>query len=77
MGVSSIGGIGGYQQQPYVTPLSSGPAAAQRSTSPVESAQEDQTERTRRQQEAQTVQSGSSSGGNTTPTRGQTLNITV
>ncbi|PWC92454.1 hypothetical protein [Azospirillum sp. TSO5] len=76
MGVSSIGGIGGYQQQPYVTPLSSGPAAAQRSTSPVESAQEDQTERTRRQQEAQTVQSGSS-GGNTTPTRGQNLNITV
>ncbi|WP_434624000.1 hypothetical protein [Azospirillum sp. B2RO_4] len=77
MGVSSIGGIGGYQQQPYVTPLSSGPAAAQRSTSPVESAQEDQTERTRRQQEAQTVQSGSGSGGNTTPTRGQTLNISV
>ncbi|SMF92209.1 hypothetical protein SAMN02982917_0518 [Azospirillum oryzae] len=76
MGVSSIGGIGGYQQQPYVTPLSSGPAAAQRSTSPVESAQEDQTERTRRQQEAQTVQSGSS-GGNTTPTRGQNLNISV
>ena len=76
MGVSSIGGIGGYQQQPYVTPLSSGPAAAQRSTSPVESAQEDQTERTRRQQEAQTVQSGSS-GGNTPPTRGQNLNISV
>ncbi|WP_042446133.1 hypothetical protein [Azospirillum sp. B510] len=76
MGVSSIGGIGGYQQQPYATPLSSGPAAAQRSTSPVESAQEDQTERDRRQQEAQTVQSGSS-GGNTTPTRGQNLNISV
>ncbi len=76
MGVSSIGGIGGYQQQPYVTPLSSGPAAAQRSTSPVESAQEDQDERTRRQQEAQNVQAGSS-GGNTTPTRGQNLNITV
>ncbi|AWB08594.1 hypothetical protein A6A40_26815 (plasmid) [Azospirillum humicireducens] len=76
MGVSSIGGIGGYQQQPYVTPLSSGPAAAQRSTSQVESAQEDQDERTRRQQEAQNVQSGSS-GGNTTPTRGQNLNITV
>ncbi|MBK1838187.1 hypothetical protein JHL17_12255 [Azospirillum sp. YIM B02556] len=76
MGVSSIGGIGGYQQQPYVTPLSSGPAAAQRSTSPVESEQEDQSERTRRQQEAQNTQSGSS-GGNTTPTRGQTLNITV
>lgn len=74
MGVSSIGGVGGYQQ-PYVTPLSSGPAAAQRSTSPVESAQEDETERTRRQQEAQTTQSGS--GGNTTPTRGQNLNITV
>jgi hypothetical protein len=76
MGVSSIGGIGGYQQQPYVTPLSSGPAAAQRSTSPVESAQEDETERTRRQQDAQAVQSGSS-GGNTTATRGQNLNITV
>ncbi|KAA0596485.1 hypothetical protein J2848_002146 [Azospirillum lipoferum] len=76
MGVSSIGGIGGYQQQPYVTPLSSGPAAAQRSTSPVESAQEDETERTRRQQEAQAAQSGSS-GGNTTATRGQNLNITV
>ncbi|CBS90674.1 hypothetical protein [Azospirillum lipoferum] len=76
MGVSSIGGIGGYQQQPYVTPLSSGPAAAQRSTSQVESAQEDQDERTRRQQEAQNVQSGSG-GGNTTPTRGQNLNITV
>jgi hypothetical protein len=76
MGVSSIGGIGGYQQQPYVTPLSSGPAAAQRSTSPVESAQEDQDERTRRQQEAQNVQAGSG-GGNTTPTRGQNLNITV
>ena len=75
MGVSSIGGIGGYQQQPYVTPLSSGPAAAQRSTSHVESAQEDQDERTRRQQEAQNVQAGS--GGNTTPTRGQNLNITV
>ncbi|ALG74142.1 hypothetical protein VY88_18460 [Azospirillum thiophilum] len=74
MGVSSIGGVGGYQQ-PYVTPLSSGPAAAQRSTSPVESAQEDETERTRRQQEAQSTQSGS--GGNTTPTRGQNLNITV
>lgn len=76
MGVSSIGGIGGYQQQPYVTPLSSGPAAAQRSTSPVESAQEDQNERTRRQQEAQNGQAGSG-GGNTTPTRGQNLNITV
>ncbi|MFP5515379.1 MAG: hypothetical protein ACLGJC_20120 [Alphaproteobacteria bacterium] len=76
MGVSSIGGIGGYQQQPYVTPLSSGPAAAQRSTSQVESAQEDQDERTRRQQEAQNVQSGSG-GGSTTPTRGQNLNITV
>lgn len=76
MGVSSIGGIGGYQQQPYVTPLSSGPAAAQRSTSQVESAQEDQDERTRRQQEAQNVQAGSS-GGNTTATRGQNLNITV
>lgn len=76
MGVSSIGGIGGYQQ-PYVTPLSSGPAAAQRSTSQVESAQEDQDERTRRQQEAQNVQAGSGSGGNTTPTRGQNLNITV
>ena len=76
MGVSSIGGIGGYQQQPYVTPLSSGPAAAQRSTSQVESAQEDQDERARRQQEAQNVQSGSG-GGNTTPTRGQNLNITV
>ncbi len=74
MGVSSIGGVGGYQQ-PYVTPLSSGPAAAQRSTSPVESAQEDETERTRRQQEAQSAQSGS--GGNTTATRGQNLNITV
>ncbi|WP_372399893.1 hypothetical protein ABMY26_34080 [Azospirillum sp. HJ39] len=74
MGVSSIGGVGGYQQ-PYVTPLSSGPAAAQRSTSPVESAQEDEAERTRRQQEAQSAQSGS--GGNTTPTRGQNLNITV
>ncbi|PWC39035.1 hypothetical protein [Azospirillum sp. TSO35-2] len=76
MGVSSIGGVGGYQPQPYVTPLSSGPEAAQRSTSPVESAQEDQTERTRRQQEAQSS-TQSTSGGNTTPTRGQNLNITV
>ncbi len=75
MGVSSIGGIGGYQQ-PYTTPLSSGPAAAQRSTTPVETAQEDQTERTRRTQEAQNS-TQSTSGGNTTATRGQNLNITV
>lgn len=75
MGVSSIGGIGGYQQ-PYVTPLSSGPEAAQRSTSPVETAQDDQAERTRRQQEAQSSTQGTS-GGNTTATRGQNLNITV
>ncbi|CAO3427762.1 hypothetical protein [Azospirillum doebereinerae] len=76
MGVSSIGGIGGSQQQPYTTPLSSGPAAAQRSTSPVEAAQDDEADRTRRTQEAQASTSGSG-GGNTTPTRGQNLNITV
>jgi len=68
MGVSSIGGIGG-SQQPYATPLSSGPAAAQRSTTPVETAQEDEAERIR-----QTQNSASSSA---TPTRGQNLNITV
>ncbi|SMH35545.1 hypothetical protein [Azospirillum agricola] len=76
MGVSGIGGIGGYQQ-PYTTPLSSGPAAAQRSTSPVETAQEEEAERTRRTQEAQNSTQSGSSGGNTTPTRGQNLNITV
>ncbi|RJF79356.1 hypothetical protein D3877_21475 [Azospirillum cavernae] len=75
MGVSSIGGYGGYQQ-PYTTPLSSGPTAAQRSTAPAETAQEDQTERTRRDQAAQ-ASSQSTSNGNTTPTRGQNLNISV
>lgn len=72
MGVSSIGGIGGYQQ-PYTTPLSSGPAAAQRSTSPVESAQEDEAKRTQQAQDAQSV----AATGSTTPTRGQNLNIVV
>ncbi len=75
MGVSSIGGYGGYQQ-PYTTPLSSGPTAAQRSTAPAETAQEDQTERTRRDQAAQ-ASTQSTSSGNTTPTRGQNLNISV
>ncbi|MBP2297483.1 hypothetical protein [Azospirillum picis] len=77
MGVSGIGGVGGYYQpQPYTTPLSNGPEAAQRSTSPVEAAQDDEAERARRQQDAQAPTQGTA-GGNTTPTRGQRLNITV
>lgn len=73
MGVSSVGGIGSYQQ-PYTTPLSSGPAAAQQ-TQRVENPQEDEAERTRQQQ--QQSQSTTTGGGNTTPTRGQNLNISV
>lgn len=71
MGVSAIGGIGSYPQ-PYSTPLSSGPAAAQQSSSPVEVAQTEESDRAQRVQNAQ-----STSGGNTTPSRGQNLNITV
>ncbi len=66
MGVSAIGGIG--YPQPYTTPLSSGPDAVQRPSGPAEV--------TPQPQDAQN-NAPSSSGGNTTPTRGQNLNITV
>ena len=73
MGVS---GIGGYQQ-PYTTPLSSGPTALQqtRGTDPNQQAQK--AEEDRRQQVQAQDQQVQASGGNTTPTRGQNLNITV
>lgn len=80
MGVS---GIGGYQQQAFTTPLSSGPAALQqaRGTDPNQQAQkaeEDRRQQVQAQdQQAQQSQQALSSGGNTTPTRGQNLNITV
>ncbi len=79
MGVS---GIGGYQQ-PYTTPLSSGPTALQqtRGTDPNQQAQkaeEDRRQQVQAQdQQAQQNQQVQASGGNTTPTRGQNLNITV
>lgn len=78
MGVS---GIGGYQQQPFTTPLSSGPAALQQTRGTDANQQAQKAEEDRRQQaqdqQAQQSQQALSSGGNTTPTRGQNLNITV
>ncbi|WP_207456215.1 hypothetical protein [Azospirillum sp. SYSU D00513] len=72
MGVSGIGGT----QQPFVTPLSSGPAAAQRTQEkdPVQElaqAAEEEARQAERRTSAQPVPGG------TTPTRGQNLNITV
>jgi len=71
MGVS---GIGGYQQ-PFTTPLSSGPSAAQQTkqADPNQEAQAAEEERRRQAQQSQ----GAQGGGNTTPTRGQNLNITA
>jgi len=83
MGVS---GIGGYQQQPFTTPLSSGPAALQQTRGTDANQQAQKAEEDRRQQvqaqdqqdqQAQQSQQALASGGNTTPTRGQNLNITV
>nr|WP_175428778.1 hypothetical protein [Azospirillum argentinense] len=80
MGVS---GIGGYQQQPFTTPLSSGPAALQQTrgtdaNQQAQKAEEDRREQVQAQdQQAQQSQQALASGGNTTPTRGQNLNITV
>ena len=80
MGVS---GIGGYQQQPFTTPLSSGPAALQQTrgtdaNQQAQKAEEDGRQQVQAQdQQAQQSQQALSSGGNTTPTRGQNLNITV
>ena len=72
MGVSGIGGI----QQPFVTPLSSGPAAAQRTqekdlAQELAQAAEEESRQAERRTTAQPAQGG------TTPTRGQNLNITV
>ncbi|UKJ74990.1 hypothetical protein [Azospirillum brasilense] len=74
MGVS---GIGGYQQQPFTTPLSSGPAALQQTRGTDANQQAQKAEEDRRQQVQAQDQQALSSGGNTTPTRGQNLNITV
>lgn len=80
MGVT---GIGGYQQ-PYITPLSSGPTAAQKTeesgpnerTETVEESNQRQRTQQAQQAQAQPVQARSG-GGYTTPTRGQNLNITA
>lgn len=75
MGVS---GISGYQQ-PYTTPLSSGPTAAQQ-TKQAEPNQEAQAADEARRQQAQAqnqAQQSQQGGGYTTPTRGQNLNITA
>ncbi|WP_448208711.1 hypothetical protein [Azospirillum sp. sgz302134] len=86
-----ITGIGGYQQ-PYITPLSSGPAAAQRTDDKGPNERTETVEETNtRQQQAQQAQAQQaqgtqsqqpggqprSGGGYTTPTRGQNLNITA
>lgn len=79
MGVS---GIGGYQQ-PYITPLSSGPTAAQKTDDAGPNERTETVEENRRQQNQQAQQlqaqqaQSSGGGGYTTPTRGQNLNITA
>lgn len=66
-----INGIGGYPQ-PYTSMLSNGPTAVQQTRQPDPNEEARNAEETRRQQ-AQTQPAG----GNTTPTRGQLLNITA
>lgn len=79
MGVSSIGSAG---FTPYTPPLSSGPTVSQATQQAGQAEQLRAAEESRAQQQqttdAQAANAGSSSGGgNTTPTRGQNLNITV
>lgn len=76
----SITGIGGIQQ-PYITPLSSGPSAAQRTDDAgpnerTEAVEENRRQKTQQAQQNQAVQA-QTGGGSTTPTRGQNLNISV
>ena len=77
MGITGIGGL----QQPYVTPLSSGPSAAQRTDEAgpnerAETVEESRRQKTQQAQQNQALQA-QTGGGSTTPTRGQNLNITV
>ncbi|WP_209881902.1 hypothetical protein [Azospirillum soli] len=76
MGVTGIG----VYQQPYTTPLSSGPAAAQQTkqADPNQEAQAADEARRQQGQQNQTQQNQAQQGGGyTTPTRGQNLNITA
>jgi hypothetical protein len=77
MGITGIGGF----QQPYITPLSSGPSAAQRTDEAgpndrMETVEENRRQQTQQAQQNQALQA-QAGGGSTTPTRGQNLNITV
>lgn len=79
MGVSSIGSAG--YTSTYTPPLSSGPTVSQATQQADQTQQLRAAEESRTQQQtttdAQAANAGSSGGGNTTPTRGQNLNITV
>jgi TFIIF-interacting CTD phosphatase-like protein len=68
-----IGAVGGFQPS-YITPLSNGPAAVQRTQEVDPTSDQTQAEEADRQASQQQT---TSSAGNTTPTRGQNLNITV
>lgn len=68
-----VGSIGSNSFSPYTTALNSGPTAAPQTQ---EMQQANEAQRVQDQQKRQDQQS-TIQAGNTTPTRGQSLNITV